>query len=243
MERYDVIIVGGGIAGASAGFALADAAKVLLIERESQFGFHSTGRSAAVFLQTHGPDVIRALAIASKPFFLHPPDGFTEFPMLKPRGMLFIGRHDQIAELDRTADECARFVSGVRRLDTRETSAMVSVLREDRLAGAVFDPEAMDIDVHSVHYGFLRGMRARGGKTVTDAELLGLQYGGGSWTVTTRAGTFAAPVIVNAAGAWCDEVAALAAVICRSWKSKSSILKQCEIFSTAVRPDHREENG
>jgi D-arginine dehydrogenase len=210
MERYDVIIVGGGIAGASAGFALADAAKVLLIERESQFGFHSTGRSAAVFLQTHGPDVIRALATASKPFFLHPPDGFTEFPLLKPRGMLFIGRHDQIAELDRTASECARFVSRMRSLDARETTAMVPVLREDRLAGAVFDPEAMDIDVHSVHYGFLRGMRARGGKTVTDAELLGLQYAGGWWTVTTRAGTFAAPVIVNAAGAWCDKVAALA---------------------------------
>src|ERR1700680_1253254 len=103
MERYDVIIVGGGIAGASAGFALADAAKVLLIERESQFGFHSTGRSAAVFLQTHGPNVIRALAIASKPFFLHPPDGVTEFPLLKPGEMLFIGRHDQMAKLYRTA--------------------------------------------------------------------------------------------------------------------------------------------
>lgn len=212
MDRYDVIIVGGGIAGASAGFALAEGAKVLLIERESQFGFHSTGRSAAVFLQTHGPDVIRALASTSKPFFLHPPDGFTDSALLKPRGMLFVGRDDQIAELDRTARECSRFVTGVRRLDARETRAMVPVLRADRVAGAVFDPEAMDIDVHSLHYGFLRGLRARGGKTMNDAELLGLGYARGSWTVTTRASTFNAAVIVNAAGAWCDKVAAMAGV-------------------------------
>ena len=90
MDSYDVIIVGGGIAGASAGYALASDAKVLLIERESQFGFHSTRRSAAVFLQTHGLEVIRALASASKNFLLHSPDRFTESSLLKPRGMLFI---------------------------------------------------------------------------------------------------------------------------------------------------------
>jgi D-arginine dehydrogenase len=210
MDSYDVIIVGGGIAGASAGYEVAANAKVLLIERESQFGFHSTGRSAAIFLQTHGPEVIRALASASKDFLLHPPDEFTESSLLKPRGMLFIGRHDQVAELDRTATECARFVSTVRRLDSYETLAMVPVLREDNLAGSVFDPEAMDLDVHAIHYGFLRGMRARGGDTLIDAELMDLQYADGSWTVTTRVGKFTAPVIVNAAGAWGDRVAAMA---------------------------------
>src|SRR5215471_7034539 len=123
MEIYDFIIVGGGIAGASAGFALAEFGTVLLLERESQFGYHSTGRSAAVFLKSHGPDVIRALASASKEFFLHPPDGFTEYPLLTPRGLLLIGGRHDIAMLDRAADECGRYVEGVRRLNAEETIA------------------------------------------------------------------------------------------------------------------------
>ncbi len=210
MDTYDFIIVGGGIAGASAGFALAAYGKVLLIERESQFGYHSTGRSAAVFLKSHGPDVIRALASASKSFFLNPPDGFTDYPLLKPRGMLFIGGRDDSAALDRAADECARYVGGVRRLNAQQAREIVPVLRDDYLGGAVFDPEAMDIDVHSLHYGFLRGLRALGGKTLADAELSSVERARGSWTVRTPAGSFAAPVLFNAAGAWCDKIAALA---------------------------------
>lgn len=115
METYDFVIIGGGIAGASAGFELARHSRVLLIERESQFGYHTTGRSAAVYLKSHGPEVIRALASGSQDFFLNPPDGFAEYPLLRPRGMLFVGRTDQIPDLDRTAAQCARFVRGVRR--------------------------------------------------------------------------------------------------------------------------------
>jgi D-arginine dehydrogenase len=212
MEAYDFIIVGGGIAGASAGYALAEHARVILIERESQFGYHSTGRSAAVFLKSHGPEVIRALATGSKEFLLNPPDGFTETPLLRPRGILFIGRADQVPLLDHQAAECARFISGVRRLDARETRAMAPILREEYVAGAVYDPEAMDLDVHAIHQGFLRGMRAHGGKTLTGAELIELKYAGGAWTAVTAAGSFSAPVVINAAGAWCDKVARIAGV-------------------------------
>lgn len=207
---YDFVIIGGGIAGASAGFELARSSRVLLIEREQQFGYHTTGRSAAVYLKSHGPEVIRALASGSQNFFLNPPDGFSEYPLLRPRGMLFVGRTDQIPDLERTAALCARFVRGVRRLDFAEARAMVPVLREDYVAGAVLDPEAMDIDVHAVHQGFLRGLRTRGGTTLTGAELLGLRYAGGTWAAETSAGTFAARIVINAAGAWCDKVGAIA---------------------------------
>ena len=210
MDTYDFMIVGGGIAGASAGFALAEFGAVLLLERESQFGYHSTGRSAAVFLKSHGPDVIRALASASQAFLLHPPDGFSDYPLLKPRGMLLIGGPDDRAALDRTAEESARYVAGVRRLTAAQTREMVPVLRSDYLGGAVFDPEAMDIDVHSLHYGFLRGMRARGGKTVTTAELSSIEHVGKYWMAQTPSGNFAARILINAAGAWCDKVAGLA---------------------------------
>jgi len=210
MEIYDFIIVGGGIAGASAGFALAEFGTVLLIEREPQFGYHSTGRSAAVFLKSHGPDVIRALASASKAFLLQPPAGFTDYPLLKPRGLLLIGGHEDSDALDRAAEECGRFVDGVRRLNATEARAMVPPLRIDYLGGAVFDPEAMDIDVHSLHYGFLRGLRARRGKTVTRAEVTGLTHTSDYWTVRTPMGDLVGRNVINAAGAWCDEVATLA---------------------------------
>jgi D-arginine dehydrogenase len=209
MSAYDFIIIGGGIAGASAGFEMAELGRVLLVERESQFGYHSTGRSAAVFLKSHGPEVIRALASASKAFLLNPQFG-SEYPLLKPRGLLLIGGRADSAMLDCAAEECRRYVEGVRRLNPDQATSMVPVLRTSCLGGAVLDPEAMDIDVHSLHYGFLRGLRARGGEALINAEVTSIERAHGCWRVRTRSGDFTAPVLVNAAGAWCDSVAALA---------------------------------
>jgi len=217
MENYDFIVVGCGIAGASAGYALAAHGRVLVLERESQPGYHTTGRSAALFVQTHGPSVIRALARGAKSFFLDPPAGFAEHPLLTPRGMLLIGRADQSALLEQNFTQSSRHVAGVRRLGVNEACELVPLLKKDYLAGAVLDPEAMDMDVHAIHWGFIRGMRARGGKLATSAGLQNLERdtknGGGNgsqWIARTAAGDFAAPVVVNAAGAWCDVVGAMA---------------------------------
>lgn len=217
MENYDFIVVGCGIAGASAGYALAAHGRVLVLERESQPGYHTTGRSAALFVQTHGPSVIRALARGAKSFFLDPPAGFAEHPLLTPRGMLLIGRADQSALLEQNFTQSSHHVAGVRRLGVNEACELVPLLKKDYLAGAVLDPEAMDMDVHAIHWGFIRGMRARGGKLATSAGLQNLERdtknGGGNgsqWIARTAAGDFAAPVVVNAAGAWCDVVGAMA---------------------------------
>ncbi len=214
MDNYDFIVVGGGIAGASAGYELAAHGRVLVLERESQPGYHTTGRSAALFVQTHGPSVIRALARGAKNFFLDPPAGFAEHPLLTARGMLLIGRADQSALLEQSFAQSSRHVAGVRRLDVKEACELVPLLKEDYLVGAVLDPEAMDMDVHAIHWGFIRGMRARGGKLATSAELQGLERNSGDkgskWIARTTAGDFAAPVVVNAAGAWCDKVGAMA---------------------------------
>jgi D-arginine dehydrogenase len=214
MDSYDFIVVGCGIAGASAGYELAAHGRVLVLERESQPGYHTTGRSAALFVQTHGPSVIRALTRGAKNFFLDPPAGFAEHPLLTARGMLLIGRADQSALLEQSFAQSSRHVAGVRRLDVKEACKLVPLLKEDYFVGAVLDPEAMDMDVHAIHWGFIRGMRARGGKLATSAELQGLECNdsgnGARWTVRTAAGDFATPVVVNAAGAWCDRVGAMA---------------------------------
>src|SRR6185437_3785802 len=95
MDTYDFIVVGAGIAGASAGYELANLGRVLMLERETRPGYHTTGRSAALFVQTHGPSMIRGLSRGARSFFLDPPSGFTEHPLLSSRGMLAVGRADQ----------------------------------------------------------------------------------------------------------------------------------------------------
>ncbi|MBM3492422.1 MAG: FAD-binding oxidoreductase [Alphaproteobacteria bacterium] len=223
---YDAIIVGAGIAGASAAYFLAPERRVLVLERESQPGYHSTGRSAALFSEAYGNAAIRALTTGGKPFFQNPPAGFVERPVLSPRGAMFVGRADQTALLDRTAAEASRLVPGIRRIDGAAARAIVPVLRAGYLAGAVLEPDAMDIDVHALHQGYLKGMRAAGGELRLDAEVRELARSGGSWRAVTSAGTFAAPILINAAGAWADELGrrAGAAGIGLSPKRRTAIL-------------------
>jgi D-arginine dehydrogenase len=210
MQQADILIIGGGIAGAAAGFALAPQRRVILLERESQPGYHSTGRSAALFTEAYGNAAIRALTKASRAFFMGPPQGFTEHPLLTPRGIITIGRADQKDAVEAGFVEAHRHVKSVRRMTADEACTQLPVMRRDYVAHAFIEPEAMDIDVHAVHRGYLRGMTAAGGRIVTDAEVLALGRNGKDWQVETKAGAFSAPVVINAAGAWCDEIGKLA---------------------------------
>lgn len=212
-DRFDIIIIGAGIAGASAGYFLSESRKVLLLEREDQPGYHSTGRSAALFIEIYGNDSVRALTTGAKPFFESPPAGFSEVPLLTPRGVMFVGRADQQTTIDRLLDDALPHSRTVRRLSAAETLARCPVLQADYLAGGLEEPACMDIDVAGLHQGFLNGLRARGGRVVTNAEARKLaRLPGGGWAVDTPAGQFQASVLVNAAGSWADEIAKLAGV-------------------------------
>lgn len=210
-ETADLIVIGAGMAGAAAAAHLAVERRVVLLERESQPGYHSTGRSAALFTETYGNRAIRVLTGAGREFYLAGVEtGFTEHPVLKPRGALMFAMPGQESELDAAWDDLSALDPRVRRLDAAEACAMVPVLRPNHVVGAVYEPDAMDIDVHELHQGYLRRLRQRGGRIVTDAEVRALSRAGNVWDVTTSAGQFAAPIVVNAAGAWCDMVAGLA---------------------------------
>jgi D-arginine dehydrogenase len=208
-ENCDVILIGAGIAGASAAYELAKDVRVIVLERESQPGYHTTGRSAALFTETYGNRSIRAITGSSRAFFENPPQGFTEHPLLSPRGTLLIGRTDQEGSLAMALEEAQRTMPSVGLIGDNELRRRVPFLKPGYAVGAVWEPDARDLDVHAIHHGFLKGLRARGGRVVTDAEVLGLAPNG-DWTVETRAGTFTAPVVVNAAGAWADVVARMA---------------------------------
>ncbi|PWC34011.1 FAD-binding oxidoreductase [Azospirillum sp. TSO35-2] len=212
MERVDVLVIGAGMAGASAAYELSAQRTVVVLERESQPGYHSTGRSAALYTQTYGPAAIRALTVASWDFYTNPPAGFTDHTLLTPRGVLIIGREHETARLDAEFDGGRRLTPSVERFDRAQVLARAPFLRPDYVGGGVWEPDARDIDVHALHQGCLRGLKARGGRVVTDADVRGLARRGGLWVADTAAGTFAAPVLVNAAGAWADAMARLAGV-------------------------------
>lgn len=214
MERFDVVIIGGGIAGAGAGYELARAGrKVVLLERESQPGYHTTGRSAALFAETYGNAPIRALTVASREFLMNPPAGFASVPILTPRGALHIGSSAQSAELDAKYEDMRKLVPSVKRLGAAETQALMPILKPEAVSGgALAEPDAMDIEVHALHNGLLRGMTAAGGRMVTDGEVTVIRQVGADWQVESSKGVFAAPVVINAAGAWSDVVAGMAGV-------------------------------
>jgi D-arginine dehydrogenase len=212
VEEADFLVVGAGIAGASVGYWLARNAKVIVLERESQPGYHSTGRSAALFSETYGNFAIRAITVSSGDFFDSPPPGFTDHPLVSPRGALIFGNEAQAPKLDRMYADWFKLVNTVQRLDKAQTLELCPLLVPEKIAGAVFEPDAKDIDVHATHQGFLRALRGHGGHVVNKAEVLSATRSGDKWVVKTTAGDFSAPVLINAAGAWCDVLAGIAGV-------------------------------
>jgi len=205
---FDAVVVGAGIAGASFAHALAPHARVLLLEAESSPGAHSTGRSAAMFMESYGPPQVRALTRASRAFYERPPAGFADAPILSPRGALYAAWQGQQAALDALLDTLTATGSAVSRIGAAECVRRVPVLRESNLLGGVLEADAMDIDVHALHQGFLRGFKRSGGTLWCDAELQHAQAAGGQWRVALADGrTLRSRTLVNAAGAWADEVA------------------------------------
>lgn len=210
---FDFVVIGGGMAGASAAYELADGASVLLLEREEHCGYHTTGRSAALFSETYGNATIRSLTRASRGLYEAPPAGFAEHPLLTPRPVLFIARADQEASIADMTEIFARTGGKPSRvLSSDAVRERVPIMRADYVAQALLDETSMDIDVHALHQGYLRGARARGARIAVSAEVLDIDRGSSGWRIATAREQFEARTIVNASGAWADTIAAMAGV-------------------------------
>ena len=200
----DVLVVGAGIAGAGVAAELAGALGVVLVEQENRPGYHSTGRSAALFFQNYGNAAIRALSRASRPLFEAADPKLFPNPLFSPRGALEVADAASHPILEALLAES----EGMRAITSDEACAMVPVLKRERVYAAAYEADAQDIDVAALHQGFLRKARAGGARLLTEAALVGARpRSGGGWRVETKAATVEAKIIVNAAGAWADRVA------------------------------------
>lgn len=206
---YDFLVIGGGISGASAAYELAETGTVLVLEGETSLGYHSTGRSAALFTRNYGGAVVRRINALSAPFFAAPPDGFCDGPLLSPRGALTVADDaslDQMPELLRLSEPGEEIVA----IPPSEALAMAPYLRPERIAAAIFEANVADIDVAGLHQGYLKGLARRGGVIRSGQMVQVLTRSNATWQVQTRSDTFHAKVIINAAGAWAEQIGAMA---------------------------------
>ena len=208
-RTFDIAVIGAGIAGASAAAELSEHCDVLLLEMEAQPGYHTTGRSAAVFAPTYGPGPIRALTRASEAFFNSCPTEFSQHPLLVPRGALFVARQDQLSQLDEVCDQLGQEAT-IEKLDAKAVLEWQPLLREDYVAGGMYDANSADIDVHALLHGYLRRLASHGGTLVTGAEVKTLTRGRDTWMLRCSNGDFEAPIVINAAGAWAEQIGVLA---------------------------------
>jgi D-arginine dehydrogenase len=211
VNKPDILVVGGGIAGLSAAAALSKHARVAVLEAEEQVGYHSSGRSATMLHYALGDRLVRALTLASRPFFDDPPANFSDVPLGRPMPVLIHAREDECAELDELEADLSAFAQ-LERLDVAGVHDLCPLLKEDAVHG-IADRRGIRLDPHALLQGNLREMRSRGGELRTGARMAAAGYADGTWTVTTQKGErFSAPILVNAAGSWADEVARLAGV-------------------------------
>lgn len=208
----DVIVIGGGIAGMTTAAHLATDRDVVLLEGESALAHHTTGRSAAQYLENYGGEANRRLTIASRDFFEAAPEGTTDAPLLSARPFLAVGGEADLPSLEQHAAEGAALVPSIRLIDRAEALRCCPVLRPERIAAAVLEPEACDIDVMALHQCFVRIARRHDTRIITSVPVTAIEPRGERWVVEASGERFEAPVVVDAAGAWVDRVAVLAGI-------------------------------
>ena len=204
MRQADVIVIGGGIAGVSLAGTLAKHRKAIVLEREDHPAYHSTGRSAAVYGPGYGNQAVRLLTAAGEGFFRGPPTDFSETAIFRPRDWVHIATADQLQALAAMKHELGNSVDTIAAADLE---ALVPILKPGYVREGLIDRGGGDLDVDAILQGYLRQMRRNGGELICGAAVEALEYDGRRWLVRTSTDRYAAKVVVNAAGAWADEIA------------------------------------
>lgn len=211
----DVLIVGGGVAGLSLGAALSGHRRVAVLEAEEAIGHHSSGRSATFSHFGIGNEIVRSLTAASRAFFQQPPNGFSETPIARTATALFVATDEMLPTLDKLAEVMKPHAPHIRRVGAEEMLALFPPLRTGagKVIAGLVDTEGLRLDANALLQGYARKIRSSGGEVLTGARIAAVRAEGGLWTAVAESGErYAAPILVNAAGAWADRFARMAGV-------------------------------
>ena len=201
-ERYDFIVIGAGIAGASLAAEIAASANVLLLEMEAQPGYHSTGRSAAYFSASYGSAAVRAITAASEPFYRMPPDGFSDVQLLHPRDAIFIARPDQSQQVHEFQEE----VPLLQLLDRNEVLARIPIVDPGYLSQGLLEEGGGDLEVDAILQGYLRRFRGQGGTLLCGTPVQAMEKQAGEWVLQLGDTRVRCNTLVNAAGSWAGQL-------------------------------------
>jgi D-arginine dehydrogenase len=205
--HVDVAVIGGGIAGLSVAAFLSGRTSVVVIEKEPTLGYHATGRSAALYTECYGEEPIRRLTLASKPFFV---DGAEPFGT--PRGVVFLAPRDHLTAVSDFSSTFSPLVPDLEQLSPSQVHALVPVISAKNTAGGVFEPSALDLDVHGIQESYAATVRQHGGQIITASEGTAFTQADGMWRIESGEHTITADTLVDAAGPWGDRVASKAGV-------------------------------
>ena len=206
----DFVVIGGGIAGVAAAASLAPHGSVTILEMEATLAYHTTGRSAAMFLINYGGEASRPLARASQSFLEQPPEGSADSSLLTERGALWVADQHQMEHLQRIAGEGHDSGAESVLIGPGEVLHLVPMMDSDHVAGGLWEPSARDIDVAALHQAFVRLARRNGAEIRTSSPVTDLNQVGGGWRVSTPGGDVDCRAVVNGSGAWGDQVAVMA---------------------------------
>jgi D-arginine dehydrogenase len=233
-KNFEFAIIGAGIAGISTAAKLAERDhSVLVLEQDVQFPQGATGRSAALFAESYFSDPSFAhLTKATRPMLEHPPQGFTDVPLMTPRGAIYVAGEDDAPELGKLCEKMGQAGISLPKLYRKDVLELVPYLRPEKVIWGVLEEGAQDMDVHAIYQAYLRRARTFGATIVGDAELISAHWDGQRWILQTKAGAFTADVVVNAAGAWVDVIACRCGI-----KKKRLTPKRRTAMTTAVTPE------
>ena len=210
MTQYDIAVIGAGVAGLSAAYFLSAGAHVVVLERESQPAYHSSGRSAALYIEGYENPVVAGLTGASGAFFREPPVDLSQAPLLHPRGGLTVAGPGEVDALNRYLERWQPFCKRLRPVDREEILDLCPILRRSWLTGGGYDPDWQAIDTHELMSLYARGIRHNGSDVRTSAEVTDLKHQSGKWLVSSATESYSADLVVNASGAWANQLASLA---------------------------------
>ncbi len=204
----DVVVIGGGIAGIGCAAMISTHARVTVVEAEPACGYHASARSAAIFIPTYGGPVIGALSALGEAYLDTPPAELKTDTLLSPRGELLIAMDGE----EEAMSAVLAAAPGIVELSVDEALDRVPILDRHRIRRACLEPAARDIDADRLLQSWLRLARRNGARVETESAVTGLRREGAGWHIDTACGPVRATIVVNAAGAWCDEIAALASL-------------------------------